>query len=539
MQRKILKPIALIAVLVGVCLIVIGLTLSASAAALHSPTSARRGAQLTQSADLLGSALTGAAMSTLSCREGFAGAGWQPYLNTIDLTLFGAGVYADFNAHNPPGPPQMEYVQIIRVRQLKDGNGNYLSSYVVTPTLSDAAGGLGPIVANNLKSLWLVGNEPDRGPNPNGSASGQDDTFPEMYARIYHDVYEFIKQRDPAAQVAVAGLVEVTPGRMQYLDKVLNAYSARYGASMPVDVWNMHLYILPEEPGIANWALGTDPALAFLYSSNCSAANRYCYADHDDMTEFERQVRRMRQWMKDHGQQDKPLLLSEFSLLYDDGVTDEYSRNFTPPRAATFLTRTFNYLASATDAGIGMPSDRGRLVQQWIWFSLIHPGSNIGSISDLVTSTAPVTFTQVGHKFRASVLSRPVQSNLAPRLNTGPGPLMPAGQTVVTATVSVDVVNNGNLLVAVPVTVTFYSDQALTQPISSVVVTDSLPGCARRSLSVRIDWPDRGVGSHTYWVKVDTSDAVTESDESDNVLSGQVFVGQYGVYMPLLKRTAP
>ena len=64
--------------------------------------------------------------------------------------------------------------------------------------------------------------------------------------------------------------------------------------------------------------------------------------------------------MKDHGQEDKPLLLSEFSLLYDEDVTDEFGVNLPMPRATTFLTKTFYYLSTASDSTIGMPSDNNR-----------------------------------------------------------------------------------------------------------------------------------------------------------------------------------
>jgi len=154
--------------------------------------------------------------STLSCREGLVGQ--EPYLSAeIDVQSLGGGIYLDFSAHAPaPQPDAMEFIQVLRVRQNKDSHGNYLASYTVTPTLSDAAGGLGPMIASAPGSLWLVGNEPDRGPNLNGRGA-QDDTYPGVYARAYHDVYDFIKRRDPTALMANAGLVEITPGRLQYL----------------------------------------------------------------------------------------------------------------------------------------------------------------------------------------------------------------------------------------------------------------------------------------------------------------------------------
>ena len=408
--------------------------------------------------------------STLSCREGLVG--WEPYLSTgIDIQALGGGVYLDFLAHAPaPQPNAMEYMQVIRVKQDK-ANGNYLPSYTTIPPLSDAGGGLGPIIASAPGSLWLIGNEPDRGPDTPGQISPQDDTFPAMYARAYHDTYQFIKQRDPTAQVAVAGLVEVTPGRMQYWDIVWDTYASLYGTTMPVDVWNMHLYVLPEITGIAGVALGTDPSLAigFTYTHASGVPNVYTLGDHDNLSVFDSQVRRMRQWMKDHGQEDKPLLLSEFGLLYDENVTDEFGVNFTMPRAATFLTKTFNYLATASDATIGMPSDGNRLVQQWEWFSTHY---NLGHISNLVTNTTPYTFTGVGQMFRSNVASRALAPNLVPRLLGGSAPILTAGSPSVTATLPVEIVNNGNQLVTAPLSVTFYSDQALTQVIGSVVIQD-------------------------------------------------------------------
>jgi hypothetical protein len=263
----------------------------------------------------------------------------------------------------------------------------------------------------------------------------------------------------------------------------------------------------------------------------------YTYGDHDNLSIFDAQVRLMRQWMKAHGQEDKPLLLSELGLLYDEDVTDEFGKNFTMPRATAFLTKTFNYLSNATDPTIGMPSDGNRLVQQWTWFSANNP---LGHISNLVTGTLPfLTFTSVGNMFYANVSSRPLQANLQPRMAVASTPILAPGESGVTSTLSVQVVNNGNQLVSVPLTVTFYSDSALTQVIDSVVVADDVPGCARRRLPASVVWPDRGAGLHPFWVKVDSSNVVGETSEADNVTPGQVFVGTHGVYLPRIARGIP
>jgi hypothetical protein len=430
----------------------------------------------------------------------------------------------------------MEYLEVIRIKQNKDNHGNYLSSYSISPVLSDTAG-LGPIIASTpAGTLWIIGNEPDRGTNPDGSSGGQDDTYPDIYARAYHDTYQFIKQHDPTAQVAVAGLVEVTPGRLQYLQIVWDTYTALYHEQMPVDVWNMHIYVLPEVGGIANVALGTAASISIGYGISHTVSGQdqfYTYGDHDKLSAFTVQVNRMRQWMKDHGQQDKPLILSEFGLLYDETVTDEFGKNFTPARAATFLTKTFNYLATATDANIGMPSDNNRLVQQWVWFSTNY---SLGHISNLITNTVPLTLTSVGKTFRSSVASRPLTSNLLPRLVVGLPPILAQGETSVTATLPIQIVNNGNRLVTAPLTVTFYSDAALTQVINSAVITSGIPGCARQRVTASVEWPDLTVGFHAYWVKIDSADVVSETNEVDNVSGGNVFVGTQTVYLPLVAK---
>jgi hypothetical protein len=244
----------------------------------------------------------------------------------------------------------------------------------------------------------------------------------------------------------------------------------------------------------------------------------------------------MRQWMKDHGQQDKPLLLSEFGLLYDEDVMDEFGANFTALRAATFLTKTFSYLVTTSDAILGMPSDKNRLVQQWIWFSVNFP---LGSISNLVTKTSPYTFTPVGQMFKANVASRPLSSNLLPRATSGVAPLVTAENPSVTATLFIEMVNNGNRLVATPLTVTFYANAALTQTVGSVVITSGVPGCTRRRIAATAAWPDLEVGWHPFWARVDSDDVIFETNEADNVITGQVFVGTHSVHLPLLTRHYP
>jgi hypothetical protein len=470
------------------------------------------------------------------------------------LPDLGAGWYLNFGPVGYSGPSTARFVPLLRVHQDKNGC-QYLSTYSIAPSLKDNP--LGSVIAAHPGALWLVGNEPDRGPNPdNCPGHGQDDIYPEVYARAYHDAYTFIKTQDPTAQVAIAGLVEVTPGRLQYLDKVWQSYRETYGGNMPVDVWNMHLYILPEagpdgKPnGIANVALGTDPALAIRESggnlANCSNSNVYCWAEHDDLNVFANQVVAMRTWMKAHGQQNRPLILSEYSLLYpfedyDDPVNpttcylqDEYGKCFTQQRVTEFLKKSFNYLETAADPNLGFPLDHNRLVQQWMWFSLNYQGA--GYVSNLITNDLS-SLSAVGEAFRTAVQAQPLAVNLFPE----PVPALRAGYAPPTigkgtVTLSALVRNNGNTATTTPIKVTFYADSAYQEPIGSAVIPAGLGGCMTSVASATTTWTDLAVGRYPYWVYVDSDNKLAESDENDNVTSGIAEIFAHRTILPVLRR---
>jgi hypothetical protein len=446
----------------------------------------------------------------------------------------------------------IEPIQIIWVQQNKDDDGNYLPGYWTRPELTDAS--LGTLIETNPGRLWIVGNEVDRGPDPGETTSSQGDTFPEVYALAYHDIYHFIKQHDPTAQVGVAGLVEVTPGRLQYLDLVWESYQVQFGSTMPVDVWNMHLYILPEarpdgQPnGVANIALGTDPTLAIRESGNdpamCPDDRIYCWAEHDSISVFEEQIVAMRTWMKQHGQQNKPLILGEFSILYpftnyDDPIDpthcflqDEYGNCFTQARVFQWMLNTFAFLESAVDPKLGYPPDGNRLVQQWNWYSVNT--TRVGYVSNLVNDEL-AGLTQLGRLFRDSVAAQPTQVNLLPDQVAFPIGFSPTPTGTASVTLSVSVRNNGNTQVTAPFTVTFYSDSGLTQPIGSATIP-SLGGCARAVASAATIWANLPTGLHPYWVWVDSPPVIEESHEGDNIAQGFVLVNPTQVFLPAAHR---
>jgi len=474
--------------------------------------------------------------SAPSCRFGAATfstlhSAWVGPLNLGWHLNFRTWIIADAEA--------IEFVPVIRLKQRKDGCTR-LPGFDFDPPLTEAR--LGAVIRSRPGALWVIGNEPDRGPNPEDTACVnrmQDDTAPEVYARAYHDAYAFIKRIDPTAQVATAGLVQVTPSRLQYLDIVWNTYRQVYGVDLPADAWGMHLYVLPEAyadgrpNSIANIAIGTDPALAIRESGNdatrCADAKVYCYAEHDSMAEFANQVVAMRQWMKDHGQQNKPLLLTEYSLLLPDDYLDEYGNSFAPERVAEFANRSLDYLENTADAGLGYPRDGYRLVQRWLWFSVQLEGP--GMASNLVNNSL-TQMTGVGQVYANHGAAALRTLNLYPKVVHGAVGLGMNGDGTRNARLTAEVRNAGSIPTTGSFTVSFYRDAGLTNLIGSVAVPAGLSGCDSQTALARVVWPNLPPGEYPFWAKVDAGGEAIETEEGDNVLQGKVYVGKYGLAVP-------
>ena len=196
--------------------------------------------------------------------------------------------------------------------------------------------------------MWLIGNEPD--------VKWQDNVTPERYATVYGELHAAIKAADPTAQVAIGGVSQPTPLRMAYLDRVLAAYRAQFGAEMPVDVWNVHAFILREERG--SWGVDIPPGM------DVAQGQLYEIADHNDMDIFRRQITDFRRWMAERGLRDKPLIVTEYGILMPA------SYGFPPEVVSGFLVDTFDFFLTARDPELGYPADDNRLVQAFNWFSI-------------------------------------------------------------------------------------------------------------------------------------------------------------------------
>lgn len=270
-------------------------------------------------------------------------------ITDFDVTTLGAGWYSDWSTSvNPTRPGGIEYVQVISVKDTR-----------YPPDWADLA----QKIVNNQGAVWIVGNEPDcRWEDCN-------ERLPEEYATIYHEVYTFIKGQDPTAQVAIAGVSEATPLRMLYLTKVWDSYQQQFSDTMPIDIFTVHEHILKEGHSWDPGGTGIPPGIS---PEEEGEARQYTIADNDNLDIFIEHIVRYRQWMNDRGQQNKPLYISEYGVIFPP----EYPFGITGDRVSAYMTNTFNFLLYASDPALGYPADDYHLVQRWLWFSINSPQHN-------------------------------------------------------------------------------------------------------------------------------------------------------------------
>ncbi len=479
------------------------------------------------------------------------------------LDYFKAGWTLNFDT-SPVGTSNLNaldstFTPLVHIKQNKNNQGEYLNSYYTIPSIAE----IRQTARDYPGRLWFLGNEPDR-------VRVQDDIYPQMYAVGFHDVAKAIKEEDPTALIAIAGLIQPTPGRLQYLDIVWDTYTSLYNEPMPVDVWNMHGYILAEKAqdgglGPARVALGTDPNLAVLLSdltsNSCNITsnpflhtdNIYCYAEHDSQPILKQHIINMRTWMKEHGQQNKPLIINEYGSLftfwdYDDPINptrcflqDENGKCFTEQRVSDYMRASNTLFKSFSDTNLGYPADDYKMVQQWLWFT-IYTDSTGQSSNLLVENYAnfsvghPDALTQVGNTFRELATEDALGVDLQP--SQVPPQVAFRESGVVTITLKASMLNTGNLDLSAPINISFYSDSNLTQLIGTTNVNNLVRGCGLPNLEINVSvpWVLTTSGVHHFWVKVDSANNVVETNESNNVTHSIVLVDPSNVYLPIAAR---
>ena len=222
--------------------------------------------------------------------------------------------------------------------------------------------------------VWIIGNEPD--------VKWQDGVSAETYANRYHEAYTIIKNADPTAQIAIAGVTAGTDLRLRYLDNVLASYAANYGEPMPIDIWTVHAYVLREERN--SWGIDIPPGMTE------DSGDLYEIDDHDNLDLFVQQLVNFRRWMAANGYRDRPLAVTEYGLL----LPNDYG--FPQEVVEQYLRDSTSLLLTISDAEIGLPSDQNRLVQTMFWYILSDKLYPTSTLWDLEAKT----FTPLGETMR-------------------------------------------------------------------------------------------------------------------------------------------
>lgn len=145
-------------------------------------------------------------------------------LNRFDLSSFPAGSYLDWRV-NPlaPHPNGMVYYPMLNMSE---------------SGFSPSGSQLRELVLAHPNAAWIVGNEAE--------TIWMENVTPETYARHFHDIYTTIKSVDPNARFVISGVAQVSVLRLAWLDRAWDAYRNMYGTDMPVDIWNIHPYVVNE-----------------------------------------------------------------------------------------------------------------------------------------------------------------------------------------------------------------------------------------------------------------------------------------------------
>jgi hypothetical protein len=206
----------------------------------------------------------------------------------------------------------------------------------------------------------LISNEPD--------VRWQDNVTPQTYAHLYREAYQAIKAGDPSAVVAAGGIAQPTELRLRYLDIVVQTYQETFGEPLPAQAWQIHNYMLREERD--SWGVDIPPGLPDATGA------LYSIADSGNIELFKSQIVVFRRWMAGRGYRELPLLITEYGIP----MPEDYG--FSSDVVASFLTETWRFLLSASDASLGLSSDGGRLVQRWCWFSMAMAEYPTGNLID-------------------------------------------------------------------------------------------------------------------------------------------------------------
>jgi hypothetical protein len=260
----------------------------------------------------------------------------------------------------------------------------------------------------------------------------------------------------------------------------------------------------------------------------------YTLDDIDRLDIFQDRIVQFRQWMRDRGYRDTPLIISEHGTLlpyYDPGTLyyDSGGDPFDEARARDFMYDTFDFLLTASDPNLGYAADENRLVQRWLWYSL-DDVSYGGALFDPLTLDP----MQLGTDFGAYTASISPTVDLFAVGVGQMGPVPHSPTSTVTVTLQARISNIGSVAITQPVSIRFLDGDGY-QIGSDQVISETVAGCAGVQ-EVTITWSNVPSGAHVVRVIVDPGDEISEGNEDDNEAHGVVLVAKEQVFLPLATR---
>ncbi|MBE3143957.1 MAG: hypothetical protein IMZ61_08545, partial [Planctomycetes bacterium] len=169
----------------------------------------------------------------------------------------------------------------------------------------------------------------------------------------------------------------------------------------------IHSFILNEVPD--QWGTGWGTWIPAGFEEDHADAVKMNFSDQYSINIFSTRVKNFRVWMAKKGEQNKPLWITEYGVLFPPIDLPEFLPDGTPNPDYTgdivnisdsitrdFMLKTFDFLLTTRDSNTGLPNDNYHLVQRWFWYSLNdHPYHMGGSWYD-PDSIPPNKITPVG-----------------------------------------------------------------------------------------------------------------------------------------------
>ncbi|MFB0533463.1 MAG: CARDB domain-containing protein, partial [Anaerolineae bacterium] len=297
-------------------------------------------------------------------------------------------------------------------------------------------------------------------------------------------------------------------------------------------LWNVHAFILSEGPP-PDWGADIPPGM--VTPALIQWRNLW---DCDDMDIFKQQIHDFRQWMANHNERDKPLIISEYGILMPSSLCDGDETHYDPycgykpngkpngrpydyPRVTAFMQATFDYFLGVDPDGIdpalGYPDDGNRLVQAWNWYSLNEDWMYNGNLFH--SGNKQITALGVDFKNYATPLKVDYKDLLPWELSFEHTPDLFAGD-LVTVTISSQVFNMGNEA-AQDVLVRFWDGEpGVGTQLGGDQVVSNVPSRYQGAPTAAITWTTMAMDVHDMYVEVNPAPhSITESVYANNILS--------------------